>query len=82
VHRAKGTDQILGATLVATHAGEMISQLTLAIKAGIGLGAIAGTIYPYPTQSEVIKKVANGWKKSTFTQQKKNILRRWFDFTR
>ena len=82
VHLAKGTDQILGATLVATHAGEMISQLTLAIKAGIGLGAIAGTIYPYPTQSEVIKKVANGWKKSTFTQQKKNILRRWFDFTR
>lgn len=82
VHLAKGTDKILGATIVAEHAGEMISELTLAIKAGIGIASIAGTIHPYPTQSEVIKKVANEWKKSTFTQQKKNILQKWFEFTR
>ena len=81
VHVAKGTDKILGATIVAAHAGEMISQFTLAIKNGIGLGAIAGTIYPYPTQSEAIKKTANEWRKSVFTQQKKNILKKWFDFT-
>ena len=82
IYLAKGTDTLLGATIVSAHAGEIVSALTLAIKEGIGLSAIAETIYPYPTQSEVIKKVANEWKKSSFTKQKKNILRTWFKFTR
>src|SRR5690606_32104626 len=54
----KGKDRILGATVVADHAGELISSLALAIRSGIGLGKIAGTVYAYPTQSEAIKKVA------------------------
>jgi pyruvate/2-oxoglutarate dehydrogenase complex dihydrolipoamide dehydrogenase (E3) component len=82
VHVKKGTDKILGATIVAAHAGDMISEFTLAIKARLGLRTIAGTIHPYPTQAEVIKKVANAWRKSTFTEGKKNILRRWFSWAR
>ncbi len=82
VHVEKGTDKILGATIVAVHAGEMMNELTLAIKAGIGLKVVAETIHPYPTQAEVINKVANEWRKSIFTQQKKNILQKWFDLTR
>jgi pyruvate/2-oxoglutarate dehydrogenase complex dihydrolipoamide dehydrogenase (E3) component len=64
VHVKKGTDRILGATLVSRHAGETISELTLAMTAGIGLGVIAKTIHPYPTQAEVIKKAADAWNRT------------------
>ena len=53
------TDRILGATIVARHAGEMISEITLAIVAGIGLRTLAHVIHPYPTQAEAIKKAAD-----------------------
>lgn len=59
VHVKKGTDKILGATIVARHAGEMISEITLAIANNLGLGAIANTIHPYPTQAEAIRKAAD-----------------------
>ena len=55
VHLRAGTDRIIGATIVARHAGEMINEFSLAITGGLGLGAIARTIHPYPTQAEAIK---------------------------
>jgi pyruvate/2-oxoglutarate dehydrogenase complex dihydrolipoamide dehydrogenase (E3) component len=82
VHVKKGTDTIVGATIVGAHAGDLISELTLAMKAGIGLSTITGTIHPYPTQAEVIKKVANAWRKTTFTEGKKNLLSKLFAWTR
>jgi len=82
VHVKKGTDTLLGVTIVAAHAGDLISQFTLLMKAGLGLSAITGTIYPYPTQAEVIKKVANAWRKTTFTQTKKDILKKYFAWMR
>ncbi len=82
VHVKKGTDRILGATIVAAHAGDLISELTVAMRAGLGLRAIAGAIHPYPTQAEVIKKVANAWRKTTLTTRTLRILRRWFAWTR
>ncbi len=82
VHVTRGTDRILGATIVSAHAGDLISELTVAMRAGLGLGAIAAAIHPYPTQAEVIKKVANAWRKTTFTTRKQRILRRWFTWTR
>jgi pyruvate/2-oxoglutarate dehydrogenase complex dihydrolipoamide dehydrogenase (E3) component len=82
VHVKKGTDKIVGATIVAAHAGEMISELTLAMKGGLGLNTIASTIHPYPTQAEVIKKTANAWRKTTLTDGKKQFLRKLFAWTR
>lgn len=82
VHVRKGTDHILGATVVATHAGDLISEITVAMKAGIGLNGISSTIHPYPTQAEVIKRVANAWRKTTLTERKKHMLARWFAWTR
>ena len=82
VHVKKGTDQLVGATIVAAHAGEMISELTVAMKAGKGLQVITGTIHPYPTQAEVIKKIANAWRKTALSEGKKKILRRWFEWNR
>lgn len=55
----EGTDRIRGATIVARHAGEMISEITLAIEARIGLRRLARVIHPYPTQSEAIRKAAD-----------------------
>jgi len=82
VHVQKGTDKILGATIVASHAGDMISEFSVLMKAGAGLKTITGTIHPYPTQAEVNKKVANAWRKAHFTERQKKILRKWFAWTR
>jgi len=82
VHVQKGTDKILGATIVAAHAGEMISEFTVLMRGGLGLKTLVGTIHPYPTQTEVIKKVANAWRKAHFTEGQKNVLRKWFAWTR
>lgn len=82
IHIQKGTDKIVGATIVAAHAGEMISEFSVAMKAGGGAKTIAGTIHPYPTQAEVNKKVVNLWRKAHFTQSTKNILTKLFVWMR
>ena len=82
VHVKKGTDKIVGATIVAAHAGDMMSELTLAMKTGVGLSTITDIIHPYPTQAEVVKKVANVWRKSSFTERKKRLLTKLFAWTR
>jgi len=82
VHVKKGTDRLLGATIVAAHAGDMISAFTVLMKSGKGLSTICSTIYPYPTQAEVVKKVANAWRKTTFTEGKKKFLSKLFVWMR
>lgn len=64
---AKGKDRILGATMVAAHAGESISEVTLAMQNKVGLGKLAGVIHPYPTQAEAIKKVADAYRRTKLT---------------
>jgi pyruvate/2-oxoglutarate dehydrogenase complex dihydrolipoamide dehydrogenase (E3) component len=71
VHLKAGTDRILGATLVAEHAGDMIGEIALAITAGVGLGKIGSTIHPYPTQGEVFRKAADGWRRTKLTPRAK-----------
>ncbi len=82
VHLRKGTDRILGATIVARHAGEMIGELSLAITNGLGLGAIARTIHPYPTQLEVIKKLADLHNRSRLTPFVQRVLAGWLKWQR
>ncbi len=74
IHVKRGKDEILGATLVSRHAGETISQLTQAMAAGVGLGTIAKTIHPYPTQSEVVKKAADAYNRTRLTPFVKNLF--------
>lgn len=80
VHVKKGTDEILGATIVARNAGDMISEITLAIVNGIGLGKIAGTIHPYPTQAEAIRKVGDLYNRTRLTPGVKKWMERWLSF--
>jgi len=82
VHVRKGTDQILGATIVSRHAGEMISELTLAMAAKAGLGTLSGVIHPYPTQAEAIKQVADAYNRTRLTPRVRRLFKRWFAWTR
>lgn len=82
IHVKKGTDQIVGATIVATQAGEMLNEITLAMVAGVGLKTLATVIHPYPTQSEAIKKVADGYNRTRLTPTIKKVLREWFRWQR
>lgn len=75
IHVRKGTDRILGATIVARHAGEMISEITLAMNSNVGLKRIASTIHPYPTQSEGIQQVGAAYYRSKLTPFTKRLLR-------
>ena len=82
VHLRQGTDKILGATIVARHAGEMINEFSLAITSGLGLAAIGKTIHPYPTQAEVIKRLADAHNRTRLTPLVKNLLSGWLKWQR
>lgn len=82
VHLKAGSDRILGATIVARHAGEMISEFSLAMTNGLGLKAIAGTIHPYPTQSESLKKLGDAYNRSRLTSFAKRLLAGWLKWQR
>ena len=75
-------DKVLGATIVAAHAGDMISELTLAMVGRLGLGTIARTIHPYPTQAEAIKKVGDAYNRTRLTPKVKKWMGRWLAWQR
>jgi len=77
IHVKERTDRILGATIVARHAGEMINEITLAMVAGIGLRTLARVIHAYPTQAEAIKKAADAYSRTRLTPAIRSLLRRW-----
>jgi pyruvate/2-oxoglutarate dehydrogenase complex dihydrolipoamide dehydrogenase (E3) component len=74
VHTRKGTDKILGATIVAENAGDLISELTVAMNNGIGLAKIGSTIHPYPTQAEAIRRLGDQFNKTKLTPTSKKVL--------
>ena len=78
----KGSDKILGATIIARHAGEMISEITTAMMTGAGLSTLAQTIHPYPTQAEAIKKTADAWNRTRLTPTVAKIFALWLRWRR
>jgi pyruvate/2-oxoglutarate dehydrogenase complex dihydrolipoamide dehydrogenase (E3) component len=82
VHVRKGTDEILGATIVAAHAGDLISEITLAMTHRLGLKKIAGTIHPYPTQAEAIRKTGDAYNRTRLTPFVKKLMQRWLAWQR
>lgn len=75
-------DTILGATIVAAHAGDLISEVTLAMVGKLGLGTIARTIHPYPTQAEAIKKVGDAYNRTRLTPTVKWLFDKWLAWSR
>ena len=76
VHVRKGTDKIVGATIVAANAGDLISEITLAMTHKLGLGQIANTIHPYPTQAEVIRQIGDAYNRTRLTPLAKSVFSR------
>ena len=74
IHVARGKDQILGATIVGSHAGDMISEITVAMQGGMGLGRLAGVIHPYPTAAEAIRQCGDAYNRERLTPTVKNIF--------
>ena len=77
IHVREGSDKILGATIVARHAGEMINSISLAMAAGIGLGTLANVMHAYPTQGEGIRQAADAYLRTQLTTGWLGLARRW-----
>lgn len=79
---APGKDRILGAIIVGSHAGDLMAELVLAMKHGIGLNKLLGTIHIYPTWSEANKHTAGVWKRAHAPERVLSWLEQYHDWTR
>lgn len=77
IHVGEGSDHILGATIVSRDAGDMISQVTLAMVAGVGLRTLAKVIHAYPTKTDAIRQAAMAYNRTRFTPRILARLQRW-----
>lgn len=82
VHARKGKDEIVGATIVAPHAGDMIGIPVTAMVHRIGLGSIANLIHPYPTQGEAVRKVGDLYNRTRLTPGVKRLFEKWMSWAR
>jgi pyruvate/2-oxoglutarate dehydrogenase complex dihydrolipoamide dehydrogenase (E3) component len=82
VHVRRGTDRIVGATIVARHAGEMLPELTLALSRGVGLGALAGVIHAYPTQADAVRKLGDAYQRTRLTPRVRRLPGAWLAWRR
>jgi len=82
VHLREGSDEIVAATVVANHAGDIAGQLSMAITHRLGLSAIGATNFPYPTVAEVIRKSADTWRKRKLTPRVQSLFRLFFRVVR
>ena len=80
VHVREGTGRILGATVVASHAGDLINEISLAMSAGLDLHALARVNQPYPTQSQAIKMAAGAYVASRRTSFRTWLMTKWLSW--
>jgi len=82
VHYDKKTGKILGGTIVARHAGEMLGELTLAITAKQSVGVLSSTIHSYPTQAEALRKIGDTYMRTKLTPTVKKVFAKWLEWRR
>lgn len=82
VHYDRKSGKILGGTIVARHAGNMISELTLAITQGLKASALSTTIHPYPTQAEVLRRIGDVYNRTRLSPTVSHIFKTWFAWKR
>ena len=80
VHHERG--RLLGCTIVAAHAGELIGEATLALNHHRTLSDLSSTIHPYPTQAEALRKAGDEYRRSLLTARVRGFLERYFRWTR
>lgn len=74
--------RILGATIVARHAGDMIGEVSLAMTSRLGADTLSATIHPYPTRAEVLRKLGDAYRRSRLTPRLRSWLERYFRWRR
>lgn len=82
VFTKKGTDKLLGATVIGKDAGEQIAPLTILMANELGLSALGKTIFPYPTRSEYLKRLADAYNRTRMTPTVANLFKKWLSFTK
>ena len=82
VHYDKKTGRILGGTIVARHAGEIIGEPTLAMTAKQGMSMLSSTIHSYPTQAEVLRQIGDAYMRTKLTPMVKMALKKWLAWRR
>lgn len=82
LHLRRGSDRILGATVVSSHAGELISEISLAITHKLGLRKLGGVIRPYPTRGEVLSRACGQWQRGRLGPGLRKILETFFGIFR
>ena len=82
IHVRRGSDRIVGATIVAPNAGDLISEITLGMVNGVGLKGVAKTIHPYPTMADAIRKVGDQYNRSRLSPRVAGLMARWMSFRR
>ncbi len=82
IHVERKRGRVLGATVVARHAGELIGEVALAVTAKLGIHDIGATILPYPTQSEVWKRLADAHNRTRLTPRARSFLERLLKWRR
>ena len=82
LHYDKKTARILGGTIVARHAGEMLGELTLAITAKQSVGVLSSTIHSYPTQAEALRKLGDAYMRTKLTPTVKKLFAKWLEWRR
>jgi pyruvate/2-oxoglutarate dehydrogenase complex dihydrolipoamide dehydrogenase (E3) component len=74
IHTRTGSDRIVGATVVARHAGDLISEISVAMAGGVGLGRLSAVIHPYPTQAEAIRQIGDAYNRTRLTPGVKRLF--------
>ncbi|WFB34732.1 mercuric reductase [Kiritimatiellota bacterium B12222] len=82
VHVKKGSDRILGVTIVGKDAGDLISFYTLAMNNKIGLKKLAGSIYPYPSRAEIVRKTGDAYNRTRLTPKVKAMMEKFLAWRR
>ena len=82
VHTRRGTGRVVGATIVAAHAGEMIGEITILMTRGLRLSALASVIHCYPTQVEALRRIADAYSRTRLTPRVAALLKRWLEWRR
>lgn len=82
IHVKQGKDHIVGATIVGRHAGDLISEITVAMAGKVGLGKLAGVIHPYPTLADAIRKAGDAYNRTRLTPFVKQLFSTWLSLIR
>ncbi|MDQ3329175.1 MAG: mercuric reductase [Planctomycetota bacterium] len=81
VHLKRGTDTIVGGTIIGEHAGDLIGLLSHAMTHGQGLKTFSSTIFPYPTRAEAFRKLGDAYNRTRLTPTAKRVLATWLKWT-